>query len=230
MCRQLRSNSTSHCGQGRRAVAHPLLDRRRRPRGRWPWPRSARRRAVVDRVDHADVAERRHDHLGHPAQGLGERQRAVGDRADRVEQPQALGAARRSRAERGAGDRQTCPAAITIRRTTCSDSPCHVPGGLAAAAPTPSTATPAVATGPATIAATNGAATKVPTIAADSLVRAMSAATQTASVSSPAAARGGHRSAPAGGGRHSRSLLMPRIALFAACPGERFAGANQSTA
>ena len=76
---------------------------------------------VVDRVDHADVGERRDDHLGHPAQRLGERQRAVGDRADRVEQPQALGAPGAARAQPARRRRRAPPpSAITTSRTTCS--------------------------------------------------------------------------------------------------------------
>ena len=54
---------------------------------------------LVDRVDHAHVGRLGDDQLGRPAQRLGQRQRAVGDLADRVQQSQTAGVgADRSRA------------------------------------------------------------------------------------------------------------------------------------
>ena len=96
MWRHERSTPTSQSGRlgGRRRIRSSTW-RRRRGRSARAAIRVAR--AVVDGVDHADVAERGHDHLGHPAQRLGERQRAVGDRADRVQQ---LAGAPSARSER----------------------------------------------------------------------------------------------------------------------------------
>ena len=152
---------TSHCGQRRRPGPHPLLDLRGVAAPADPG-RDPRHPAVVDRVDHADVGERRHDHLGHPPQRLGQRQRAVGDRADRVEQPQALRAAGRAPAHPGAErPRARSPSTISdephrparARRRPCSSS------GWRARRRARAARSPRSRAGPANSAVTNGAAT-----------------------------------------------------------------------
>ena len=158
-------------GQRRRAGSHPLLDRAGVVPPAHPG-RDPGDAPVVDRVDHADIGERGHDHLGHPPQRLGERQRPVGDGADRIEQSHALGATGGAPPQPGAEHGEAAPTAITSSRTTCSDSPPPAfQAGLAAAAMIAAAPTSPVAAGRANSAATNGAATKVPTIAADSSVR-----------------------------------------------------------
>ena len=95
-------------GQRRQPGPEPLLDFRVVAPPADPG-RDPRHPALVDRVDHADVGELRHDHLGHPLQRLGQRQRAVGDRADRVQEPQALRAAGRALSHPGAEHREPGP-------------------------------------------------------------------------------------------------------------------------
>ena len=89
----------------RRAAPKSLLDR-----GSMGHPTHADRRAhhpaFVDRVDHAHVGGFGDDQLGRSAQGLGQRQRAISELADRVEQPQTVGGAAPPVARVGAGHRE----------------------------------------------------------------------------------------------------------------------------
>ncbi len=100
-----RSPATNHSRQRRGAAVNPGLELG----GVLAAPDPGREPAspaVVDRVDHAEIGKARNDHSAHPLERLGERQRAVGDGADRVEQAQALGAPAGALARPGAGNRE----------------------------------------------------------------------------------------------------------------------------
>ena len=108
MWRQLRSNLTSHWGGAGSLVRNRSSISASSPRPRTRVAiRDTRPSWIASTMQMS--ASCRHDHLGHPLQRLGQRQRAVGDRADRVEQPQALRAAGRALSHPGAGDREAGP-------------------------------------------------------------------------------------------------------------------------
>ena len=143
--------------------------------------------ALVDRVDHAHVGRFGDDQLGRPAQGLGERQRAIGELADRVEQSQTVGVGAPPVARVGAGHREG-PRGDDRRQADRVVGDRHRPaiGGSPRRAGSPGRRPAPFAAGPLNSAQTKGAMRKVP-VTTDDGARITSTPTRAASTRGPGA-------------------------------------------